>query len=86
MDHARAVFALADRRLGARANEAEWAMGSYSIVDIHLFRLFWRFWNAFKPPAQEFPNLSAHYTRMIARPAVMHTIEIETRVGYQLPM
>lgn len=80
-DRCRVVFALADRRLGSR----EWALGSHSIVDIHLFRLFWRFWNQFKPLAEEFPNLSAHYTRMMARPAVRRTIEAETKVGYELP-
>jgi glutathione S-transferase len=81
LDRCRVVFALADRRLGNR----EWAMGSYSIVDIHLFRLFWRFYNAFKPASDEFPNLSAHYARMMARPAVQRTIEAETTVGYELP-
>ena len=81
LDHARTVFDLADRRLGDR----EWAMGRYSIVDIHLFRLFWRFYNAFKPEAREFPSLSAHYARMMARPAVQRTIEIEAAVGYELP-
>ena len=81
LDHARTIFALADRRLGAR----DWAMGTYSIVDIHLFRLFWRFYNAFKPPPAEFPNLSAHYARMMARPAVKRTCEIEVGIGYELP-
>ncbi len=36
---ARDAFALAAQRLGAR----EWALGDYSVVDIFLFRLFWRF-------------------------------------------
>lgn len=80
MDYARGILTLADGRLGAR----EWAMGSYSIVDIHLFRLFWRFWNQFHPEAHEFPNLAAHYARMMARPAVQRTIEVETKVGYEL--
>ena len=40
LDHARAVYGLADARLGDR----KWALGDgYSIADIHLFRLFWRF-------------------------------------------
>ena len=38
LDHARAIYALADQRLGARP----WAVGNYSIADIHLFRLYWR--------------------------------------------
>jgi glutathione S-transferase len=33
------VWGIAERRLGAR----EWAVGRYSIADIHLFRLYWRF-------------------------------------------
>jgi glutathione S-transferase len=32
-----------------------------------------------------FPNLNAHYQRMMARPAVQRTIEIESAVGYELP-
>ncbi len=81
LEHAGAVFAIADRRLGAN----EWALGRYSIADIHLFRLFWRFRGSYNPPASQFPNLSAHYDRMMARPAVRATIEIETAVGYDLP-
>ena len=42
LERAREVYALADRRLGDRP----WAIGSYSIADIHLFRLYWRFFNA----------------------------------------
>ena len=79
--HARAVYALADRRLGDRT----WAIGSYSIADIHLFRLYWRFFNSLKPPPGEFPSLDAHYRRMMARPAVRKTCAIEQAVGYELP-
>jgi glutathione S-transferase len=32
-----------------------------------------------------FPNLDAHYQRMMARPAVQKTIAIEAAVGYELP-
>src|SRR5665213_451894 len=35
LERARAVYELADQRLGER----EWALGRYSIADIHLFRL-----------------------------------------------
>src|SRR4029079_14914343 len=52
LDQARSVYALADKRLG----EQSWAMGVYSIVDIHLFRLYWRFYNSLQPNAREFPN------------------------------
>jgi glutathione S-transferase len=81
LDHATTIFALADQRLGKRP----WALGSYSIADIHLFRLFWRFANSLKPPSGSLPNLEAHYDRMMARPAVRKTIEVESAIGYDLP-
>jgi glutathione S-transferase len=81
IEHARAVYALADRRLG----DAPWAVGRYSIADIHLFRLFWRFRNSLHPAPGEFPALVAHYERMMARPAVRRTCEIEAAIGYELP-
>jgi glutathione S-transferase len=80
LDHAREVWGIADRRLGQG-----WAIGRYSIADIHLFRLYWRFANSLKPAPEEFPNLTAHYARMMKRPAVQRTIEAETAVGYELP-
>jgi glutathione S-transferase len=79
-DRAREVYAIAERRLGSG-----WALGRYSIADIHLFRLYWRFANSLHPAPEEFPNLAAHYQRMMARPAVQRTIEIETAIGYELP-
>jgi glutathione S-transferase len=81
IDHAHAVYGLADRRLGDRP----WAIGTYSIADIHLFRLFWRFTNSLHPPPGTYPNLDAHYQRMMARPAVRKTCEAEAAVGYELP-
>jgi glutathione S-transferase len=81
LERSREVFALADRRLGGR----EWAVGTYSIADIHLFRLYWRFVGWAKPAPEDFPGLCAHYDRMMARPAVQKTIAIESAVGYQLP-
>jgi glutathione S-transferase len=74
-------FRLADQRLGAR----DWAMGQYSIADIHLFRLFWRFANALKPARGTFPSLESHHDRMMERPAVKRTLEIEAKIGYELP-
>ena len=74
LEHARAIYALADKRLGKN----DWAVGGrYSIADIHLFRLYWRFRNSLNPAPGEFPNIEAHYTRMMARPAVKKTIEVE---------
>jgi glutathione S-transferase len=81
LEHARKIYAIADARLG----KGEWAVGTYSIADIHLFRLFWRFHNSLKPPQEEFPNLIRHYERMMAREAVKKTIEMETKIGYELP-
>jgi glutathione S-transferase len=77
----REVFGIAEKRLGGR----DWAVDRYSIADIHLFRLFWRFVNALHPTAEDFPGLSAHYERMMARPAVQRVLEIEAAIGYQLP-
>lgn len=81
IEHARSVYEIADRRLG----KAEWAVGQYSIADIHLFRLYWRFRNSLNPAPGEFPNLSAHFDRMMSRPAVQQTCAIEESIGYELP-
>jgi glutathione S-transferase len=81
LEHARTVYAIADRRLGKN----EWAVGQYSIADIHLFRLYWRFRGSLNPEPGEFPNLSAHHDRMMTRPAVKKTIEVESAIGYALP-
>ncbi len=82
LEHAREVYAVADKRLGKN----DWAAGGrYSIADIHLFRLYWRFRSSLEPEPEAFPNIEAHYARMMARPAVQRTIEIETKVGYELP-
>jgi glutathione S-transferase len=80
LDHAKAAYGIADRRLGNG-----WALGRYSIADIHLFRLYWRLANSLHPAPEMFPNLTAHYQRMMARPAVLRTIEVEIAIGYDLP-
>ena len=82
VEHARAIWMLAERRLGGR----EWAVGDrMSIADIHLFRLFWRFRNSAGLAPSEVPGLSDHHDRMMARPAVRRTIETEAAIGYELP-
>ena len=81
LDHAMQVYALADQRLGERG----WAVDDYSIADIHLFRLYWRFAASLKPPPGAFPRLETHHARMLARPAVIRTIAAEAAVGYELP-
>ena len=81
LERAREIYAIADGKLGKR----EWVVGRYSIADIHLFRLFWRFHNSLEPAPGEFANLVAHHDRMMARPAVKKTIEAEAAIGYELP-
>jgi glutathione S-transferase len=82
LEHARSVYKLADKRLG----NDDWAVGGrYSIADIHLFRLFWRFRGSLNTEPGDFPNIERHYERMMARPAVKKTIEVESKIGYSLP-
>jgi glutathione S-transferase len=81
LEHATAVYGIADRRLGGR----DWVLDRYSIADIHLFRLFWRLNASFRPESGTFPNLAAHHDRMLARPAVQRTLAAEAAVGYELP-
>jgi glutathione S-transferase len=50
LDYAKEVYGIADRRLGSG-----WAIGRYSIADIHLFRLYWRLANSLKPRRKPFP-------------------------------
>jgi glutathione S-transferase len=80
LDHAKEVYRIADRRL-----KGGWAIGYYSIADIHLFRLWWRLSNSLKLAQEAFPNLCAHHAAMMARPAVQRTIAIESAIGYELP-
>src|SRR2546423_1055022 len=61
LDYAKQVYGIADRRLGDG-----WAIGRYSIADIHLFRLYWRLANSLHPAPGTFPNLNAHYQPMMA--------------------
>jgi glutathione S-transferase len=80
IEQAGAAFAQAEQRLGTRS----WAVERYSIADIHLFRLFWRFWNTYPVQASEYPKLCAHHDRVMARPAVQQTCAIEAALGYEL--
>lgn len=81
LEAARTIYKVADQKLAGR----EWAIGTYSIADIHLFRLFWRFRSWLGEPQSDFPNLIAHHDRMMQRPAVRKTIEAEEAIGYSLP-
>ena len=77
----RAVWAVAEKKLAGR----DWALGAYSIADVHLFRLYWRFRPLLGLSAGDVPALEAHYARMMARPAVKKTIAVESTIGYELP-
>ena len=81
-DHAERVWRIAEQKLGGR----EWAVGGYSIADIHLFRLFWRFRGSIGADATTFPGLVAHHDRMMGRPAVQATFKAEAALGYTLPV
>ncbi len=81
LEHVTEVWTLANRKLGKDG----WVLGSYSIVDIHLFRLYWRMVNAPRPAPKGLGHLDALYERMMARPAVKKTIEVESAIGYELP-
>jgi glutathione S-transferase len=82
LEHVTEVWTIADKKLGT----GEWALGDrYSIADIHLFRLYWRIVNAPHAPPKGLAHLDSHYARMMARPAVKRTIEIEKAIGYELP-
>ena len=74
----REVFAIAEERLGPQ----DWTVERYSIADIHLFRLYWRFVTTLQLDLGSYPNLSAHYRRMTARPALQRTLEAEAAIGF----
>jgi glutathione S-transferase len=79
--HVTEVWSLADRKLGER----DWVLGTYSIADIHLFRLYWRLVNAPRSSPKGLRHLESLYERMMVRPAVQRTIKIESELGYELP-
>lgn len=81
VEHAVEVYRVVERKLAGR----EWCVGQFSIADIHLFRLYWRFHGSLEQPPGNFPALEALYARMMARDSVRKTIEAESRAGYQLP-
>jgi glutathione S-transferase len=70
-----AAFDVANRKLGYR----DWAIGQYSIADIHLFRVYWRFRPGIDAAPGTYPALEAHHDRMLARPAVQKAIAIEKK-------
>jgi glutathione S-transferase len=81
IEHATAAYQIADRKLAGK----DWVLGGYSIADIHLFRLFWRFRGSLALASDAFPHLTAHHDRMMERPAVQRTLAAEAAIGYELP-
>ena len=67
---------LANIKLGNRT----WALGDrFTIADIHLFRIYWRFRPDLDAPKGAHPALEAHHERMLARPAVQKALETEQK-------
>jgi glutathione S-transferase len=81
LDHAMAVWSIAESRLAGRP----WVLDRYSVADIHVFRLFWRLNASLWPASDFFPNLLAHHDRMLSRPAVQRALATEAAIGYELP-
>jgi glutathione S-transferase len=76
------VWRIAEQKLKGK----DWCVGGkYSIADIHLFRLYWRFKDRFGLKPEEHPSIHAHYERMMQRPAVKKTLEDEAKVPASLP-
>ena len=71
------AFDLANTKLG----DSEWAIGSYSIADIHVFRIYWRFLTQIDAAPGTYPALESHHDRMLARPAVQKAMEFEKAYG-----
>lgn len=72
------VWRIAEQKLAGK----EWCVGGkYSIADIHLFRLYWRFKDRFSLTAADHPAVHALYERVMQRPAVIKTLEAESKVA-----
>lgn len=80
-EEAQAVWSVAEQELG----DQDWILGRFSVADIHVFRIFWRFRGSAELNHARFPRLNAHHDRMMARPAVRRVIEIESALGYEVP-
>jgi glutathione S-transferase len=76
------AWKIAEKRLAGR----EWCVGGkYSIADIHLFRLYWRFRERFNLKAEDHPACQALHDRVLKRPAVQKTLEAEKKIPSSLP-
>ena len=56
-------------------------IGRYSIADIHLFRVYWRFRPGIDAVPVTYPALEVYHDRMLARPAVQKALAIEKNYG-----
>ena len=72
-EHVANAFAVANQKLGDRP----WAIGRFSIADIHVFRVYWRFRPDFGGVPGTYPALEAHHERMLARPSVQMALAVE---------
>lgn len=72
-----AAFAVANQKLGDR----QWAIGRFTIADIHLFRVYWRFRPGMDAAPGTYPALEAHHDRMLARPSVQQALATEKTYG-----
>ena len=83
-EYVKNAWTTAEAKFEISSKGGDWALGQYSIADIHLFRLYWRMVN--RPnPATGFPRMDGLLARMMARPAVKKTLEAEAAIGYELP-
>ena len=75
------VWRIAEQKLSGK----QWCVGGkYSIADIHLFRLYWRFKDRFGLKPDQHPSVQALHDRMLQRPAVKKTIEDEAKIAAAL--
>lgn len=72
-EHVAPAFSVANAKLGDRP----WAIGRFTIADIHLFRVYWRFRPGVEAAPGSWPALAAHHDRMLARPAVQQALAAE---------
>ena len=83
-EYVKNAWTIAEKKFEISSKGGDWALGRYSIADIHLFRLYWRMVNR-PDPATGFPRIDGLHARMMARPAVKKTLEAEAALGYDLP-
>ena len=76
-EHVVSALGVTEAKLAGR----QWAIGRFTVADIHLFRVYWRFRPGVDAPKGTWPALEAHHDRMLARPSVQKALEVEKRWG-----